>query len=294
MNSERSAWKGIGIFLGIIAVLFVVIIGLSLVVGKKEYLGGEKIALVRVEGVITESRSILEQLDKYARNSTVKAIVLRVDSPGGGVAPSQEIHRAIANIRAKGRQKIVVSMGSLAASGGYYISCPADKIIANPGTITGSIGVIMEFPNVQQLFKKIGLQTVVIKSGKYKDIGSPTRPMTKEEGQLLQNVITDVYDQFVEAIVQGRGMDEEQVRKMADGRIFSGKQAMEMGFVDELGGLDDALEAAADLSGIKERPLDVIEQEEEFTLKDFMSGIAQNIIPRNLTNNSISLQYIWK
>ncbi len=294
MNSERSAWKGIGIFLGIILVLFVIIIGLSLVVGKREYLGGEKIALVRVEGIITESKPILEQLEKYSKNPTVKAIVVRVDSPGGGVAPSQEIHRAIANIKAAGKQKIVISMGSLAASGGYYISCPADEIIANPGTITGSIGVIMEFPNVQELFKKIGLQTVVIKSGKHKDIGSPTRPMTKEEKQLLQTVINDVYNQFVEAIVQGRGMDEEEVRKVADGRIFSGKQALKLGFVDALGGLEDALEAAAKLGGIEKRPLEVIEQQEKFTLEDFISGIVQDVIPRSLTNNSISLQYIWK
>ena len=294
MNTERSPWKGIAIFLGIIICLFVIIVGLSLLLGKKQYIGGEKIALIRVEGIITESKSILEQLEKYSQNPTVKAIVIRVDSPGGGVAPSQEIHRAIANIRAKDRQKVVVSMGSLAASGGYYISCSANRIVANPGTISGSIGVLMEFANIQELFKKIGLDTVVIKSGKHKDIGSPTRPMTKEEKQLLQEVLDDVYEQFVEAIVEGRGLDEEEVRRLADGRIFSGKQALELGLVDELGGINEALELAAELSGIKKRPLEVIEKEERFSLKDLMRGTIQQIIPQNLTNNPITIQYIWK
>lgn len=294
MNTGRSPWKGVAIFLGIVISLFLAIIILSLLIGKKQYLGGEKIAIIRIEGLITESRSILDQLDEYSRNPKVKAIVLRVDSPGGGVAPSQEIHRAIANIRAKGEQKVVVSMGSLAASGGYYISCSADKIMANPGTITGSIGVLMEFGNVEELFRKIGLGTVVIKSGKHKDIGSPTRPMTSEEKRLLQEVLNDVYEQFLEAIAEGRNMDKEQVRKLADGRIFSGRQAMELGLVDEMGGIQEALELAAELSGIEKRPLDIIEKEEKLSLRGFLRGTIQQIIPQNFTNNSISLQYTWK
>jgi protease-4 len=294
MSPERSTGRGILIFLGIIIFLFVVVIGLSLLLGKKQHFGSEKIALIRVEGVITDSKPILEQFDRHSKNPTVKAIVLRVDSPGGGVAPSQEIYQAITNIRAEGKQKIVVSMGSLAASGGYYISCPADKIVANPGTITGSIGVLMEFANVQELFKKVGLEAVVIKSGKHKDIGSPTRPMTKEEKQLLQGVLDDVYQQFVEAIAQGRGMKEEEVRKLADGRIFSGRQALQLGLVDELGGIQEALELAAELSGIEKRPLVVIEDEKGFSLRDLMRSVLQDLMPQSFTHNTVSLQYIWR
>jgi protease-4 len=268
--------------------------GLSLLVGERQYFGQEKIAVIRVEGVIEESRSVLEQLEKYSKNPTVKAIVLRVNSPGGGVAPSQEIYQAVAKIRDKGVQKVVVSMGSVAASGGYYISCPADKIVANPGTITGSIGVLMSFANLQELFEKIGLEPVIIKSGKHKDIGYPTRAITAEEKQLLQDMLDDVYHQFLEAIIQGRGMEEEKLRQLADGRIFSGRQALELGLVDELGSMQDALELAAELSGIKERPLVVIEQEERFSLKSLLRGAVQDIIPQSFSDNPIKLQYIWK
>ncbi len=294
MNEQRSLGKGILIFLGIIMFVLVIVVGLSFLVGKKQYFGEEKIALIRVEGIIEQSRNIIDQLDKYSRNPTVKAIVIRVNSPGGGVAPSQEIYEAIIKIRNEGKQKIVASMGSLAASGGYYISCPTDKIVANPGTITGSIGVLMEFANLQELFKKVGFKAMVIKSGKHKDIGSPTREMTAEEKALLQDVIDDVYAQFIEAIAQGRNMDEDKIRELADGRIFSGRQALELGLVDELGGIHTALELAAELSGIKKRPLVVIEREEEFSFKKFMQGALQDIIPNSTSANNIKLEYVLK
>jgi protease-4 len=293
MNTNRSPWKGIIIFLGIVGFLFVIIVCLSVLLGKKQYFGQPKIALIRVEGVIEESQNFLRQLDKYSKNPTVKAIVIRVDSPGGGVAPSQEIYQALIDIKKKGLQKLVVSMGSVAASGGYYISCAADKIVANPGTITGSIGVLLAFANFQELMKKVGLEPVVIKSGKHKDIGSPARKMTNEERLILQGVLDDVYQQFLEAIMQGRGIEEEKLRELADGRIFSGKQALELKLVDQLGSIQDALELAANLSGIKERPLTVIEEEKGFSIKDIIRGAIQDIIPQNLSNNSVSLQYIW-
>ena len=277
---NRSARKGIIIFIVVILACFILVAGLSLLVNKKDYIGSSKIAIIRVEGIITDAKEILKQFDEYEQNQTVKAILLRVDSPGGGVAPSQEIYDRVVSIHKKGRQKIVVSMGSVAASGGYYISCAADKVIANPGSLTGSIGVIMEFANVQELFKKIGLDTVVIKTGEYKDIGNPARSMTPAEKQLLQDVIDDVYRQFIEAISQGRKISPEKVRQIADGRIFSGRQAKGLGLVDELGGLEKAIEIAADMVGIEERPVQILEKEEKFSWKELLNSLSRDIIPQ--------------
>jgi len=166
--------------------------------------------------------------------------------------------------------------------------------VANPGTITGSIGVLMEFANVEELFKKVGLSTVVIKSGTYKDVGSPTRPMTEEEKKILQEVLDDVYEQFIDAIVQGRHLDKDKVKKLADGRIFSGKQAQALGLVDELGSLEDALELAANISGIKRRPLVVIEEKPGFSLRELMRSLSHHIIPQGFPQHNISLQYRWR
>ncbi len=291
MKNKRSVGKGIAIFLGIIGGMFLLVICLSLLVSKKDYMGGQKIAIVRIEGVISASKFVLDQLKMYQENPTVKAIVLRVDSPGGLVAPSQEIYQALAEIKSKGEQKLVVSMGTVAASGGYYVACVADKIVANPGTLTGSIGVIMQFANIEGLFEKIGLSARVIKTGPHKDIGSPVREMTAEEEQILQAVLDDVYDQFLEAIVAGRGMERDKVQTLADGRIFTGRQAKELGLVDELGGINQALELAAELTGITERPLVILEESKPFSLKDLVSIIFENALPEQFQNYGFSLQY---
>jgi protease-4 len=291
---KRPLWVGFFIFLAIVGVTFMVILGLSSLIGKKDFLGPDnKIAIVRVEGVIYKSKEIIEQLKKHKSNPTVKAIVLRVDSPGGGVGPSQEIYELVREIAIKKEKKILVSMGSVAASGGYYIACPADKIVANPGTITGSIGVIMEFPNVQELFKKIGLDTVVVKSGKYKDLGSPVRPMSKEERRLLQGMIEDVYQQFVNAVAAGRNLPAEQVRQVADGRIFSGKQAKKLGLVDELGGLEHTVELAARLTGLG-KDFIRLEEQKQFELSEFLSGISRVPALAGMSKSTTSLQYLWK
>ncbi len=294
---NNSTRKGILIFLVVILACVILVAGLSFLVSKKDHFGSNKIAVIRVEGIITDAREVLEQFNEYELNQTVKAIVLRVDSPGGGVGPSQEIYERIVDIQKKGSPKVIVSMGSVAASGGYYISCAADKVVANPGSLTGSIVVIMEFANVQELFKKIGRDTVVIKTGEFKDLGNPTRTMTPAEKQLLQGVIDDVYQQFVDAISRGRKLNTEKVRAIADGRIFSGKQAKELGLVDELGGLERALEIAADMVGIKQRPLEILEREEQFSWKKFLSSISRvtsigyggSFIPQ--IKSSVSLDY---
>ena len=164
----------------------------------------DRIALIRVEGVILDSKETVAELKKFGKSSTVKAIVLRIDSPGGGVVPSQEIHDAVKRVRNKNNKTVVASMGTVAASGGYYIASATDRIMANPGTLTGSIGVIMELTNLQGLFKKIGVENVVVKSGRYKDIGSPFRKMTPEDRRILQAVMDDVHRQFIEAVAEGR------------------------------------------------------------------------------------------
>lgn len=229
----------------------------------------DKVALVRIEGPIVDSKDPIDEIKEYAKDPSVKAIVLRVDSPGGAVAPSQEIYEEVKKAVAK--KKIVVSMGSLAASGGYYISAPASRIVANPGTLTGSIGVIMEIPNLEGLMNKVGVKTEVIKSGRHKDIASVFRGMGREEREILQGVLDDVHDQFIHAVAEGRKMVPDEVKKLADGRIFTGKQAVGMGLVDELGNLEDAIKVAAKLSGIKGEP-GVVSRKEKFSFMDIVRG----------------------
>src|SRR3990172_7665654 len=211
---------------------------------------GDRVALIRIEGIIVDSKEIVDELKQYVKDSAVKAIVLRIDSPGGAVAPSQEIYEEVKKAVAK--KKEVVSMGSVAASGGYYIASPATRIIANPGTLTGSIGVIMEIPNLEGLMTKIGIKAEVIKSGRHKDMGSSFRGLQDEEKAILQEVMDNVHEQFIRAVSEGRKMKIEEVREIADGRIFSGEQAVKNRLIDELGTLEDAIKTAATLVGIKE------------------------------------------
>jgi len=207
----------------------------------------DKIGVVCVEGVIADSKEITEQLDDFGKDDSIVAIVLRVDSPGGGVAASQEIYDAV--IELKKKKKVVVSMGSVAASGGLLVACAADKIVANPGTITGSISAIMQFANVEELMKKIGLKSSVVKSGQYKDIGTPLREMTPEEKVIIQELVDDIFNQFVDVIVKERKLPREKVVAIADGRVFSGRKAKELGLVDDLGDMASAARLASKLAG---------------------------------------------
>ncbi|MCK5503922.1 MAG: signal peptide peptidase SppA [Thermodesulfovibrionia bacterium] len=272
------------------AIVFVVIVVLSLMLTVSHKIPlGEKVALVRVTGVIIDSTEVIEELKEYSKDASVKAIVLRVNSPGGGVAPSQEIYDEIVKIKEK--KKVVASMGSVAASGGYYIASPADKIVANAGTLTGSIGVIMEIPNVSGLMEKIGVTTQVVKSGKHKDIASVFKTMTPEEKKILQTVLDDVHDQFIEDVSNARGMKPEDVRKLADGRIFTGRMAKEAGLVDELGNLQDAIMLAGELTGIEGEP-EVIEKKDEFSFFDLLKGEFRGRLMGNAFSG-IQLKYLF-
>src|SRR5689334_19352231 len=182
----------------------------------------DRVALIRVEGVILDAHSTVAELKRFGENPSIKAIVLRIDSPGGGVVPSQEIYDAVQRVRNKNNKAVIASMGTVAASGGYYIAAATDRIVANPGTLTGSIGVIMETANVEGLLQKIGVEGVVIKSGKFKDVGSPLRKMSEEERGLMQAVMDDVHKQFIEAVAEGREMELAEAQALADGRIFTG------------------------------------------------------------------------
>ncbi len=276
------------LFFSLIVLILIAILSYALTFTQKIAIG-EKVGLIRVEGVILDSTHIIDEIKKYSEDSSIKAVVLRVNSPGGAVAPAQEIYKEI--IKLKKLKKVVVSLGAIAASGGYYIACPADKIVANPGTLTGSIGVIMEIPNFSGLLKKIGVETQVIKSGKHKDIASTFKSMTPEERKILQSVLDDVHEQFITAVSDSRGIAFEEVKKLADGRIFTGKKAEELGLVDVLGNLEDAIDLAGEISGIKGEP-HVVTKKKKFSLWDILGGS----FPEQLIKDSfpaIKLKYMF-
>jgi len=274
------------ILLGLLILL--VIVSILLIVMQKSISIGDRIALVRIEGMIADSKDSIEEIKEYVKDPSVKAILLRIDSPGGAVAPAQEIHEEVKKAVAK--KQVVVSMGSVAASGGYYIASPATKIIANPGTITGSIGVIMEIPNLEGLMNKIGIKTEVVKSGKHKDLVSTFRGIRKEDREILQGVLDNVHEQFIMAVADGRKMSPADVRKIADGRIFTGEQAIKAGLVDELGNLEDAVQVAAKLSGIKGEPV-IVSKKEHFSLINLLRGK----IPKELTDffPAVKVKYLF-
>jgi protease IV len=208
---------------------------------------------IEIKGTIVDATETVRQLKALEHNSQVKGILIRVDSPGGVTSPSHDIYEEIRRIR-DGGMPIIVSMGSLAASGGYYVSAPATRIVANPQTLTGSIGVIMEFPVLKGLMDKVGVKVEVVKSRVHKDIGSPFRDMTDQDRELLQGVVADAYDQFVSIVSIERHIPEDSVRAFADGRIMTGRQALAYGLVDTLGTFEDAKRIAASLCGIEGEP----------------------------------------
>jgi len=278
---------------GVLLSLFIVSLWvLSLLAIREESLwGDEKVAIIEIRGVILDSQPVLEKLTKFRKSEKVKAIVLRIDSPGGGVGPAQEIYAEVKKIQRE--KKVLVSIGSVAASGGYYIACAADKIVANPGSITGSIGVIVESMNVEELLRKIGLQSMVIKSGKHKDIGSPLRKMTKEEKRLLQGVIDSVHEQFIRAVAEGRKLPLEKVRSLADGRIFSGDQARSLGLIDDLGNLEDAIAMAAKMAGIKGTPEVIYPEKKKFSILDFLLRETIQKVLESLRENTSQLNFFY-
>ena len=229
---------------------------------------GPRVAIVELEGLIAETDDLVRDLRQHRENPNVKAVVIRINSPGGVVGPTQEVYDQLVRLRKAGKP-VVASLGAVAASGGYYIAVGADQIYANPGSLTGSIGVIMQMANVDALMKKVGVDYVVVKAGQFKDIGNISRPMTPEERRVLQTLLDDVHGQFIDAVAAGRKLPREQVVQFADGRVFSGSQALTLKMVDALGGLEDAVNAAGKLAGIQGTPA-VERPRRKFSLIDFV------------------------
>jgi protease-4 len=269
-------------------VFFAAIYGLGLLRGQNPLNLGEKVGVIPIEGIIGDAGEIIDQINEFADSNGIRAVVLRIDTPGGSVAPSQEIYQAVRELRKK--KKVVVSMGSVAASGGYLIAVAADRIVANPGTITGSISAVMHYANVEELLKKVGVRSSVIKSGKFKDIGSPVREMTAEERSLIQGIVDDIYDQFVRTVSENRKIPLSKIVQLADGRVFTGRQAKELGLIDDLGGLQDAVLLAGRLSGMKEKPEIVHGMKKKTTLWRYLMQNMASAVSEEIRGSSAELR----
>ena len=264
--------------------------------GEGFSLSADQVAVLDLQGIILDAKDFTDQLKQYGNRSGVRAVVLRINSPGGGVAASQEMHEAVRRFRAETRKKVVVSMSSVAASGGYYVACAADKIYANPGSITGSIGVIAEWFNYGDLLRWAKMEDIVIKSGALKDAGSPTRPLTEAERAYFQGLIDNMYNQFVSAVAAGRKMKDDSVRKLADGRVYTGQEAKQNGLVDELGTLQDAIAAAAKMAGIPGEPSVITPPKKQVSLLDLLLGDSKSLLSFNKdrSESQIRFQYLWR
>jgi protease IV len=270
-------------FLGILAVLALFALGFTLLIFS--FIGstsertetvtsgsGDRIAVIELRGEITSSDEVIRQLKKYRTNSGVKAILLHIDSPGGGVVASQEMYEEVRKTRDDGKP-VIVSMGALAASGGYYVSCGATRLVANRGTLTGSIGVISEFLQVKDALAKLGISEKTIKAGKLKDAGSPTKEMTEDDQTYFQKLMDEVHRQFIDVVARERRMSTEKVRGLADGRVYTGERAVELGLVDTLGTFEDAVRIAAGIAGISGEP-SVVRERRRKVWWDTMFGEA--------------------
>ncbi|MGA7461622.1 MAG: signal peptide peptidase SppA [Candidatus Korobacteraceae bacterium] len=257
---------------------------------------GDKIGVVDLEGVILNPKDVVEQLRKFADDSSIKAIVLHVDSPGGGAAASEEIYREVLRIRDKKKKTIVASIGTVGASGAYYVSSATNKIFADDASIVGSIGVIAEWYNYEELLKWAKLQAITLKAGEFKDTGSPTRPMTPEERAYLQGLIDNMHTQFIHSVAVGRKMKDDQVRALANGKVWTGQEAVPLKLVDQIGDFRTAIEDTAKSVGIKGEPTLVHPEKDRKSLLDLMFGDVSDYLPdaAKLMQTNVGFYYLWK
>ncbi len=295
------------IFVILLGFLFIsAVTGVWLIINQRREISSPKIfdsgvAVVNIYGAIEIASvdfygtdGIIKRLKKISEDKRIKAVVLRINSPGGSVAASEEVYREVINLKKKGK-KVVVSMGDVAASGGYYIASAADKILANDGSITGSIGVIFSLPNLEGLMTKTGVKFITIKSGKHKDIGSMMRGMTEEEKRIIQGLIDDAYRQFLNVALSSGRLKAKDAETLADGRVFTGRQAASLGLVDEIGGLYEAVALAGKMAGIKGEPKIMDERPSFERILERFSEITTNIKPQNkLEDIGPKLEYRWK
>jgi len=297
MRNRMLIWLLLGG--GAFILLAVIAIAVALTVGSDEaaeFPFSDRIQVVDVQGELLESRPILEQLKSYEDSNSIKAILLNIDSPGGGVAVSQEIYAEIKRLREKKDKTIIAYLSSTGASGAYYVACAANKIVANPGTIVGSIGVIAEWVNYADLLEWAKVKDVVFKTGEFKDTGSPSRPLTDNERKYFQGLIDDMYVQFLEAVSAGRKLDLQEVRPIADGRVFTGRDAKERKLIDEIGNFQDAVELTAKLAGISGKPRLLRLNRQRVTLLDVLTSDLSRLVPFNgqSMKSQIKFQYLWK
>ena len=293
MAKRRSLLKGLGIICLSMLIFFFGVFFYAYFTGGEAgvltVLGGEAVGVLQVQGTIDDSRETIQALKQFGETKGIKAVVVRIDSPGGAVAPTQEIYEEIEKLRKK--KPVFASLGGVAASGGYYIASACEQVVSNPGTLTGSIGVIMQLGNVEELMKRLGVQGYSIKSGPNKDIGSPLKPLTPEGKAILQSLVDNVHGQFVSAVAKGRGLPEEKVRELADGRVYSGEQAKRLGLVDLLGNMEDAVDLAAKRVGIKGPPQVVYSRTEERSWWERL--FSSTFIRGWAKRESLGLRYEW-
>jgi protease-4 len=274
--NRKGLWGLLLLFGFLASIFFLCVLLVASTAGGNLPLTGVGLGVVEVTGPITDSREVLEQLQEFEDNDNIKGVLLRIDSPGGAVAPSQEMYGAV--LRLKKKKKVVVSMGNLAASGGYYIACAGDRIFANPGTVTGSIGVITQLTNFSELADLAKVDVVTVKSGRYKDMGNPFRPFEEDDRQVFQDMVLNIYEQFIRDVAKSRNMKLERVREIADGRVYTGEQAKELGLVDELGGIQEAAEYLNKEAGLEGRPQLIYPPKEEDELfQKLLQGSARSV-----------------
>ena len=303
MPEEKKSRLWLWILVGATA-FFVLLLSVFALVGLAmrgshggEFAGfGDKIGVIDVEGVILDPRTVVKQLREFRRDDSIRAIILHVNTPGGGAAASQEIYSEVRRIRDEKKKKIVASIETLGASGGYYISAATEKIYADPASIVGSIGVISHWVNYEDLLKWAKLKDVTFKAGALKDTGNPARPMTPEEKAYFQSLINDMHGQFISAVAEGRKLKMDDVKKLADGRVWTGQQALPLKLVDQIGDFRVAVEETAKAVGIKGEPTLVHPEKERRTLLDLIFGDVSEYIPdrAKLLENHVSFYYLWK
>src|SRR5262245_47041237 len=297
MRNRMLIWLLLGGGAFVLLAAIVIAIALTVSPGEAtEFSFSDRIQVVDIEGELVQSAHILEQLKRYEDSNSVKAILLNIDSPGGGVAVSQEIYAEIKRLREKKDKTVVAYLSSTGASGAYYLSCAANKIVANPGTIVGSIGVIAEWVNYADLLEWAKVKDIVFKTGEFKDTGSPTRALTDNERKYFQGLIDDMYVQFLEAVASGRKLDLQEVRSIADGRVFTGRDAEERKLIDETGNFQDAVDITAKLAGISGKPRLLRLSRRRVTLLDVLTTDLSRLVPFNGQGmkSQIKFQYLWK
>ena len=299
-KSRTLLWIVIGagaFFLFVLAVFTLVYLSLRSGERKEAFGGfGDKIGVVDLEGVIIDPKTVVANLKKFANDDSIKAIILHVNTPGGGVAASEEIYQEVKRIRDKKKKPIVASIETLGASGGYYVSAATNKIFADHGSVVGSIGVIAEWYNYGDLIRWAKLKDVVLKTGEFKDTGNPTRELTPGERAYLQRLLDDMYHQFIRAVAEGRKLKHEDVRSLADGKVWTGEQAKQLKLIDELGDFQAAVEDTAKSVGISGEPTLVRPEKQRHTLLDLLFGDISEYLPdrSKLMQTNIGFYYLWK